>query len=184
MIEHPSIDILEAGLGHIRESPTDNGILQMIVVRPAKKERATPQHCELSLQRGVEGDHWATGCWKSLPDGRPDPTVQVAIMNSRCLDLITPSKLQWSLAGDNLIVDLDLSDRNLKPGQKLSIGTAILEITDVPHNGCTNFKERFGLDALKFVSTKTAKELRLRGIYAQVIQNGEVRIGDRMKKIA
>jgi len=183
MTDHPSITTLETGLAHIRESPTDNGVLHLIVVRPQKKQRLTLQQCMLSFKRGVEGDHWAKGCWKSLPDGSPDPDVQVAIMNSRCLDLIATSESRWPLAGDNLIVDLDLSVHNLKPGQKLSIGGAILEITAVPHTGCHYFRDRFGIDALKFVSTQSAKELRLRGIYARVIQDGEIRKGDRMKKI-
>ena len=183
MIEHPSLDILEAGLEHIRNSPTDNGLLHMIVVRPEKKQRSTPEHCLLSSKGGAEGDHWAKGCWKSLPDGSPDPDVQITIMNSRCLELISSSPSQWPLAGDNLIADLDLGVHNLKPGQKLSVGTTILEITAVPHTGCDNFKVRFGLDSLKFVSTKAGKELRLRGIYARIIQDGEIRIGDRLKKV-
>lgn len=183
MIEHRSLDTLEAGLENIESSPTDNGMLYMIVVRPAKKERAVQWYSKLTPEQGVEGDHWSKGCWKLLPDGSPDPAVQITIMNSRCLDLLATSKERWPLAGDNLIVDLDLSTKNLKPGQKLSIGSAQLEITDVPHTGCMNFRDRYGIDALKFVSTKDAKELRLRGVYAQVIKAGEIRIGDRMKKI-
>ena len=183
MMEHVMMDRLESGLGHILDSPKDNGVLKMIVSRPAKKERAMPVRCYLTRKGGVEGDHWAHGCWKSLPDGSPDPSVQVTIMNSRCLDLITTQQSQWPLAGDNLIADLDLSVHNLNPGQKLSIGSAILEITDVPHTGCIKFRDRFGIDALKFVSTKTAKELRLRGVYAQIIQDGEIQIGDRLNKV-
>ena len=183
MIEHPTLETLEAGVDHIRNSPSDDGILDMIVVRPQKKQRSTPQQCALTSKGGLEGDHWAKGCWKSLPDGSPDPSVQITIMNSRCLDLITTSKSQWPLAGDNLIADLDLSVENLSPGQRLSIGSAILEITEVPHTGCNSFKERFGLESLKFVSTKMGKELRLRGIYAKVVKDGEVQLGDRLKKI-
>lgn len=183
MIEHPTIDTLETGLTDIENSPKDNGSIEMIVVRPQKKHRATLQECELSSKGGVEGDHWAKGCWKSLPDGRPDPDVQVTIMNSRCLELISASKSQWPLAGDNFIADMDLSVDNLQPGQKLSIGTAIIQITSVPHTGCNQFKERFGLDSLKFISSKRGKELRLRGIYAKVVQDGSVKVGDRLKKI-
>ncbi len=118
MIEYRSQPFLESGLAHIRNSPADNGILELIVTRPTKKARSTPHRCRLSSAGGVEGDHWAKGCWKSLPDGSPDPAVQVAIMNSRCLDLISTSKSQWALAGDNLIVDMDLGIHNLRPAQR------------------------------------------------------------------
>jgi MOSC domain-containing protein YiiM len=183
MIEHVAMNLLESGLTHIMDSPHDNGILHMIVSRPNKKERSTPVRCSLTRKGGIEGDHWANGCWKSLPDGSPDPTVQITIMNSRCLDLIATNKSRWPLAGDNLIVDMDLGVQNLKAGQKLSLGSSVLEITDVPHTGCIKFRDRFGIDALKFVSIKTAKEMRLRGVYAQVIQDGEIQIGDHLKKL-
>ncbi|MBA4054374.1 MAG: MOSC domain-containing protein [Marivirga sp.] len=183
MIEHPDLDTLETGLEGLQNSPKDDGSLEMIVVRPEKKHRATLLECELTLKRGVEGDHWAKGCWKSLPDGSPDPDVQITIMNSRCLELISASRSRWPLAGDNLIVDMDLSIHNLQPGQKLSIGSAVLEITSVPHTGCNHFKERFGIDSLKFISSKRGKELRLRGIYARVIKDGQIKVGDRLKKV-
>jgi MOSC domain-containing protein YiiM len=183
MIEHRPIATLEAGLENIKKSPADNGILYMIVVRTQKRERAVPWYCNVSPELGVEGDHWSKGSWKSLPDGSPDPSVQITLMNSRCLDLVATEKERWPLAGDNFIVDMDLSTENLKPGQKLSLGSAIFEITDIPHTGCMQFRERFGVDALKFVSTKAAKELRLRGIYARVLKAGSISVGDRLKKI-
>lgn len=183
MIEHRSFADLETGLENIKKSPRDNGMLYMIVVRPKKRARAVPWYCNLTPDVGLEGDHWSQGSWKSLPDGSPDPHVQVTIMNSRCLDLIATAKERWPLAGDNLIVDMDLSASNLPPGQKLSIGSAILEVSDIPHTGCMKFRDRFGVEALKFVSTKEARNLRLRGIFARVIKAGEIRVGDLMKKI-
>lgn len=183
MIEHRSLTDLQHGLEEIKKSPSDNGMLYMIVARPTKRDRNVPWFSKLAPEFGLEGDHWSQGSWKTLPDGSPDPSVQVTIMNSRCLDLIATAKERWPLAGDNLIVDMDISTSNLKAGQKVSIGSAILEISDVPHTGCMKFRDRFGVEALKFVSTKEARELRLRGMFARVIKAGEIRIGDRMRKI-
>jgi MOSC domain-containing protein YiiM len=183
MIEHRSLTDLQHGLEDIKNSPSDNGMLYMIVVRPTKRDRNVPWFSKLAPEFGLEGDHWSQGSWKTLQNGSPDPSVQVTIMNSRCLHLIATAKERWPLAGDNLIVDMDISTSNLKAGQKVSIGSAILEISDVPHTGCMKFRDRFGVEALKFVSTKEARELRLRGMFARVIKAGEIRIGDRMRKI-
>jgi hypothetical protein len=183
MIDLQNIEVLDAGLGNILNSPNDDGRLEMIVVRPQKKQRETREACLLTRAQGVDGDHWSRGCWKKLADGSPDPDVQIAIMNSRCLDLLATSKERWPLAGDNLIVDMDLSTTNLPPGQRLSLGEVILEITAVPHTGCKYFSERYGVDAVKFVSTPKAKDLRLRGVYARVIRDGVVKVGERVKKV-
>jgi len=43
-------------------------------------------------------------------------------MNARVIALIAQQESRWSLAGDNLYVDLDLSDENLPCGQRLPIG--------------------------------------------------------------
>jgi MOSC domain-containing protein YiiM len=72
--------------------------------------------------------------------------MQVSLMNARILRLIAQTDERMRLAGDNLIVDLDLSEENLPVGQKLSIGETVLQITDVPHTGCGKFAERFGLE--------------------------------------
>jgi MOSC domain-containing protein YiiM len=87
------------------------------------------------------------------------------------------------MAGDNLIVDMDLSQANLVPGQKLEAGSAVLEITEIPHKGCAKFSDRFGADALRFVNLGRASELRLRGVYARVVQPGQIAVGDQINKL-
>ncbi len=182
-LQHLTTDQLNDGLPYIRQSPTDHGVLKAIVIRPRENERRSLQHVELSPESGVHGDKWANGCWKTLPDGRPHPNVQVTLTNARFIDLIAQDQSRWSLAGDNLYVDFDLSDENLQPGQRLAIGTVILEMTAVAHNGCKKYAQRYGQDAVRFVNTPIGKALHLRGIYAKIIQAGLVTAGDVINKI-
>ena len=77
-----------------------------------------------------------------------------------------------------------MSAENLPPGTRLSIGSAVIEITAKPHTGCLKFAGRFGNDALRFVSTPLAMELRLRGVNTRVVQSGTIRAGDAVAKIA
>lgn len=172
-----------AGLTEVRKSPQDNGMVNAIVIRPGSEERVSLPQCRLSAEGGTEGDAWARGCWLQLPDGSPDPDVQICIMNSRMIDLVSGDKDRWELAGDNLFVDLDLSRENLAAGQLLSIGECVIEITAQPHNGCAKFSQRFGAPALRVVNSPIGKQLRLRGIYAKVIQSGDVRVGDLIRKL-
>ncbi|QDU74935.1 hypothetical protein Pan97_19550 [Bremerella volcania] len=184
MPEHLTLEQLHEGLPHIQQSPSDEGTLEAIVIRPKTNERSQLAHCELSLEGGVHGDNWALGCWKSLPDGSPHPDVQVAIANTRAIDLIAGDPGRWALAGDNLYVDFDLSAENLPAGQQLAIGDVVLEITEIPHNGCKKFSDRFGSDAVKFVNSAIGKQLHLRGIYARVVKSGVVRVGDAIRKLS
>ena len=88
----------------------------------------------------------------------------------------------WQLAGDQLYVDLDLSEDNLPAGTQLAIGSAVIEVTAVPHTGCAKFVERFGLDAMKFVNAPEHKLMHLRGINTRVVRPGVIRVGDRATK--
>jgi hypothetical protein len=160
-------------------APADAGELKAIVVRPAHGVRRDVESVKISLAGGVEGYHWAKKCWKETADGRPHPDAQICIMNARAIALIAGTRENWPAAGDNLYIDVDLSPENLPPRTRLTLGSATIEITAVPHNGCQNFIDRYGRDACVFVNTGEGKKLRLRGIYARVVKDGRVAVGDR-----
>jgi len=182
VMQYLSTSDIEKRLSYILESPKDQGALKMIVSRPKTNERRILDSSLISQERGVEGDNWSIGCWKSLPNGAPHPDVQITITNYRVLEVLAECDEKRALAGDNLYVDLDLSDRNLQTGDCLRIGDAVIEITSVPHNGCAKYKQRFGSDALAYVNSPRGKELHLRGIYAKVVRDGIIRSGDTIEK--
>ena len=138
---------------------------------------------EISLAGGTHGDHWALGCWKSTEDGQPHPDVQICIMNARCIDHVAGDRSRWAMAGDNLFLDMDLSPENLPVGQRLTLGGAEIEITDTIHAGCASFSKRYGHAATVFVNTGPGKANRLRGVYARVVKDGRVSVGDVATKI-
>jgi MOSC domain-containing protein YiiM len=109
--------------------------------------------------------------------------MQLNLINARLIALLAQDKARWPLAGDQLYVDLDLSEENLPPGTRLTIGAAVIEVTDQPHTGCKKFAARFGADAVKFVNSPEGKALHLRGINAKVVQGGTIRAGDTVRKI-
>jgi hypothetical protein len=179
---HLITEELEAGLEKIRQSPKDHGLLEFIICRPRENERAVLAEAELHLEFGLIGDNWKTRSSLKTPDGLAHPDKQLNIMNSRAIALVAGTKERWPLAGDQLYIDLDLSGDNLPPGTRLSLGSAIIEVTAEPHNGCDKFKARFGRDAVKFVNSPVGKQLHLRGINAKVIQSGIIRVGNVVKK--
>lgn len=167
---------LEAGLEDIRRSPPDGGLLELIVRRPASERRDVRESGDLDPAVGLVGDAWGMG-------RRGDPDTQLTIMNARAAGLIAGEKDRWALAGDQLYADLDLSVENLPPGTRLAVGSAVVEIAAVPHLGCRKFSARFGPEALRFVNSEEGRRLRLRGVYARVVEPGVVWVRDALKKI-
>lgn len=174
---------LEAGLDEIRQSPKDEGVLELIVRRPATDEREVLEEGELHLAEGLLGDGWKARGSSRTPDGSAHPDMQLNIMNARAIALVAQDKERWPLAGDQLFLDMDLSAENLPAGTRLALGSAVIEVTAQPHTGCKKFVARFGLDAMKFVNSTVGKELHLRGINARVVQPGVIRVGCTARKI-
>jgi MOSC domain-containing protein YiiM len=81
-----------------------------------------------------------------------------------------------------LIVDFDLSVENLPPGTRLAVGSAVVEVSETPHTGCSKFRARFGDDALRWVNAPEGRALRLRGMNARIVESGTVRVGDAIRK--
>jgi len=174
---------LEAGLDEIHGAPKNEGLLALIVRRPATGVREVLDAAELDVREGLVGDSWKDRGSSRSADGRAHPDMQLNIMGARAAALMAGDRERWPLAGDQLFVDLDLSEDNLPPGTRLALGSAVVEVTRQPHTGCGKFVERFGLDAMKFVNSALGSRLRLRGLCARVVQPGAIRVGDVARKV-
>lgn len=169
----------DARLTGILEAPDDLGRLEIIVRRPAEGERELIDEGRLDLELGLIGDRWAA---------RDERTpvymlAQITVISTRVLAAIEPDRGRWPQAGDQLFVDLDLSEENLPIGSRLAIGTAVIEISETPHTGCAKFSSRFGSDALRWVNSPTGRFHRMRGLNARIVEPGTVRVGDTVRKV-
>lgn len=175
-MDYVNAALLESGLDGIRQSPTNGGRIELIVRRPARDEREVVQEATLDCAKGLIGDNWAKGS--------AHPDTQLTLMNARVALLVAGQADRRQLAGDQLYVDLDLSEHNLPPGTHLQLGSAIIAVTKPPHLGCNKFAERFGPNARRFVNSPIGRELRLRGVNARIIVPGIVRVGDTIQKVS
>ena len=146
-------------------APRGGGTVRLICVRRDEGVHETPERAEVTVEDGLVGDRWGAG--------RRDLDAQITLMNVRVTELIGGP---LDLPGDNFQVDLDLSEEALPVGTRLELGGAVLEVSPAPHTGCKKFKERFGLDALKWVNDN--RDRRLRGMNCRVLEAGTVAVGD------
>jgi MOSC domain-containing protein YiiM len=174
---------LGARLPEILSAPRQNGTLELIVMRPGRGERVVPDRMEVTAATGLPGDHWITGTGHALEEGVGDPDSQICMMMASCIRAIAGDKTHWPPAGDNFFIDMDLTPANMPPGTRFVIGSAEFVVTELPHNACQLFIDRYGRDACVFVSTGEGKKHRLRGIYSRVTRNGTVSVGDSVRKL-
>lgn len=164
---HLTAELLAERLAALPAPAADEGIVELVVVRPETGARATPARCRLTVERGVEGDRWSSA------ERRVEGT-QVSMMRADIARVIANGQ-PLSMFGDNLLVALDLSFENLPAATQLRIGTALCVATEKPHTGCAKFASRFGDPAR--AATQAA---RVRGMYLRVVEDGEVAAGDRV----
>ena len=182
-MKHLTTEELEAALDHLRQAPKDDGIVELIVRRPEENQREVLDEAEIDVMLGLVGDNWIKRGSRRTPDGSAHPDMQINIMNSRVTALVAQEKERWPLAGDQLYINMDLGRENLPPGSRIAVGSAVLEVSPLPHTGCHKFVARFGLEAMQFVNSELGKQMCLRGINAKVIQGGTVKVGQTAKKI-
>lgn len=157
------------------ESPKDGGRIEGLVVRPEGSEAGGRQRVdgvEVIPERGVDGDRWAESPYAT-------PGNEVSIINVHLLRAIADDDPeQMALSGDNIHVDLDLSQANLPVGTRLLVGSAVLEVSEIEHCPCSHFVERFGRTATKKIARANRLGLRGRGVLCHVREGGKIALGD------
>jgi MOSC domain-containing protein YiiM len=149
-------------------------VVRLICVRQAEGVHVCPPSVRVTASSGVEGDRWSAGA-------DPDPEAQVTLMTARVAELVAADHAPLHAPGDNFLVDIDLSEQALPAGSRIRLGSAVLEISAVPHTGCAKFRERFGVDALRWVNHKDYRARRLRGLNCRVVTDGEIAVGDEIE---
>ncbi len=118
----------------------------MIVSRPYVDARHVLDVGTFTRSDGLVGDNWPTRGSSGSADGSALLDAHLTLINRRFLDLISDGdRSRWPLAGDQVVVDLEIGHDNLATGDRLTLGTAIVEVTAKPHTGCIKFVRRHAL---------------------------------------
>lgn len=171
---------LESLLDEILAAPKDAGPVEMIARRPKENQREVVETAELTTRSGLVGDNWID---RVDGNGEPHMKTQLTLMNARVADAVAVTRERWPLAGDQIYVDFDISHENLPAGSRIKVGTAVVEISEVPHTGCAKFSGRFGKEALRFANVGVGRDNRFRGVNAFVVEDGVVSVGDKVTKL-
>ena len=174
-----TFDELESLWAAMPPQPRARGSVRLLCVRREPGMHETPDAVEITVDGGMEGDRWAHG-WRERD---PDRQAQVTLMNAAVTELVAAGRQPLHEAGDNILVDFDISAEHLPAGARLRVGDAILEISEMPHTGCSKFAGRFGQDALRWANWRHWRERRLRGVNARVVESGTVRLGDPVERM-
>ena len=173
-----TFDELEALWSAAPPQPRERGTVRLLCVRREPSEHETPDAVEVSLEEGLVGDRWSRSTNRA-----PDPDAQVTLMMAGVAELVAAGIQPLDEAGDNILVDFDISVENLPAGSRLQVGDAVLEVSATPHTGCSKFSGRFGQDALRWTNSPRWPERRLRGVNTRVVKAGTVRVGDSVERV-
>ncbi len=173
---HLPYHVLEQRIRLLPAPPTDRGSVAVVIARPVVDARRTPDRGRLTPEGGLEGDRWSEKL-------RPDIESQLTVMRADVAELFANGQ-PVALCGDNLLVNLDVSDANLPAGTRLRVGSALCEVTPKPHTGCGKFSERFGEDARAITAAPEFLDRRLRGLYVRVLEPGDVGPGDPIEVVS
>ena len=174
---------LMAALPDVLSAPKDDAPVTGLCFRPGYGLRAFPQVLQMTRDGGIPGERWTTAPWLRRPDGSPDPAIQVSILPLRVMNLIWRDRSDTPHPGDPIVADLDMSEANLPEGTLLQAGTAVLRVSSVWNDACVKWKARYGSDAKAWITAPGHRELRLRGVLCSIERDGEVRLGDRLRRL-
>ncbi len=167
-----------AALPEVLSAPKTGGAVEYLCFRPAFNERRFVDELTVTKAQGIPGERWGSAPWLKLPDGSGHPGIQVSILPRRVLDLVWRDRESVVHPGDTFVCDLDTGDANLPEGQLLSVGTAVLRVSEVFNGSCAKWKVRYGADAYDWARAPEHKALRLRGVLCSIEQDGVIRNGD------
>lgn len=170
-------------MDHIRAAPTDNAQISVLCRRPGFGQREFVPELKLTVAQGIPGERWGTSPWMKLPDGKPDPRIQVSILPLRVMEAVWLDRDTQPHPGDPIIADLDCSYANLPVGSLLQAGSAVLQISDVFNDACAKWKARYGTPAKDWITDRENVHLRLRGLLCSIVQDGVVTLQDRLVKL-
>lgn len=174
--------MLDAALPHILEAPKEASVVENLCFRPAFNEREFPQSITLTPDEGIVGDRWTKFPWMTLENGDPDPAIQVSILNIRVWQAVK-TQPDFIHPGDTFMADFDTSEANCPKGTRLSVGTAILNVSGVFNEGCVKWQARYGKDAREWLSAPEHRKYRLRGLLCSIEQGGTISNGDVVRKL-
>ena len=166
----PPSDAYEAAWNALGTERT--GVVHRLCLRLGGGAHRCPDAIEVTQDEGVVGDRWARAKVR-------EPDAQVTLMRWDVARLVAGDRAPPEAAGDNVFVDLDLSEQALPVGAVIRVGAVALVVTAMPHLGCSKFRARFGADAMRWVNDPHHRDRRLRGVNTTVRTGGTIRVGDR-----
>ena len=182
-MKHVTLDELNAALPNVLDAPKDKAVIEQLCLRPDIGVRNFVDKMVLTRANGIPGERWNTAPWLTLENGRADPRIQVCILGKRVLDLVYTDPENMIHPGDSFIADMDFSEDNMPDGTLLSVGSAVLRVSDKFNTACAKWKARYGDDALRWIVLGPNRKHRLRGVLCEVVEDGWISNGDIIQKV-